>query len=491
MNLVVLLLIAFLVFLSFDGGAAAMPERLVFESTHKRQQDLPKIRIGTAHTAYGPNSGSGNLQARVWDLFVNTTPTYMVGGVLHGLQLISYLDDGAPADGATTNMIVEQLVLRDQVHLLVTGYGTNALKFFIAAAERLGVPCINSAAHEFSFQPISNFFWTVSPLPSVNTLGSACAQAYASVGAKTFVGAFGASAGGAGLIPIVHTALISSGILPIGNDTNATRALIITDDKFAKPELLDPIIENYKKLNPDIVVAEFGQVNNVIFMDRMRRKNYNPKGTMFWGTISQPLVRSQLAWKSAFTTVSEAYSPYLNTSDPVWGGTPQYEALYHSKYNSSTANADANMAASITLIDQALRVTEDLTPTAIRAAILGLNISTVVGPLSFTNQKVNRELYCFQLSQNSSTILTVWPASAKSFVNITYPAIITYPKGYFKSIDPNRAVRRTRNIALISVFSSIGGLAIIAGIVALWYNSKFHTIVVPKSPNNTEWGNGE
>jgi len=460
------------------------PKRIVLEhpESHKRA-GLPVIRIGTTHIDFGPEVGWGELLKHVWQLYFAKNLTYAIGGVAYRLQVTSYLDD--ESDGNTTVALVNTLVNVDKVHLLITGYEGDTANAFIPAAEAAGIPTLCAGAFELSFYPPGYLYWTVNTLPNINILGYECALPLVQAGATNFTvvtpNSTWASLGGAGFEELVVNALIMGGL-------NFTPPYLnVSDDAWTNPALLDPIIQAMAAANPDVAVFEFGQYNNIIFIDRMRRNNYNPKAYFAWGTGSYPQIRLNLTWEDAGSLISEAYEADLNASDPLWGTSLRYDAELLQNFGIPSSNADANLASALTILDYALSVTKDLTPANLRAAILSFNGSTIVGNLSFTNNTVNRQLYCFQNDfPNATGILTVWPPESPQYTKLIYPAPISYPPHYFDQFHP-KASDTEQNI-LIGVFAVFGGLIIIGLLVFIFIKTKYHAIFIPKDEKNEEWG---
>ncbi len=56
--------------------------------------------------------------------------------------------------------------------------------------------------------------------------------------------------------------------------------------------------------------------------------------------------------------IDEAYSPSLNQSDPVWGGTTQYEKDYQTMFGYPSSNNDAGLAVAITVMVMGLNNTQ-------------------------------------------------------------------------------------------------------------------------------------
>lgn len=442
---------------------------------------VQQVRIGTTHIYSGPLIGWGMLHNNVWTLFQEKNLTYTISGSNHPVQVISYLDDNSLSDGATTVALVERLILVDKVHMLMTSYSGNTYKYFIPTAEKYGIPCINVGAFDYAFAPPGTFYWTLSVMPSVKNLGSMCAAPLFEAGARNFsvVRTELDPSRDSSIAGLIRT--LSAGGL---NYTGTLLNISISDwnDQNELAEL-DPVIEELKKEDADLVVFDFRQAGNIGFIDRMRRNNYNPRAYYVWSTGSYPDVRGNLTWKDAGSLISEAYSPFLNASDPLWIGTAAYDKTYRARFNLSTAFADATLAAGLSVLDEALKNTVDLSPAAIRNALLAVSISTVVGTLSFTNGTVNRDLYCLQNSfPNATEINTVWPKEAVSYQKLVYPAVISYPPRYFDQFHP-KPDHRIRNI-LIGIFCSFAFLLLVAGIILLIFNAKYHAIFIKKEESH-------
>ncbi len=451
-------------------------------NNNKRQhaQEQHRIRIGTTQVRYGPTFGWGSLQNNLWKLFLEKNLTYVLNGVSYGIELISYVDDQATgSDGAaTTAALAERLILVDKVQLLISSYQGNTFTSFLPIAEKYGVPCMNVGSFEYPFQPAGSFQWIVNIMPDISTLGFACGEPLYMAGARNF------SLVRSDIDVTLDTfTFIVVAQLERANLTFTKQILNITDDMFKHNSSFVPVFDALKQANPDLVVFDFRQQGNIHFIDLMRQNNYNPSAYYVWATGSYPEVRAALGWKDGHALISESYSPYLKSPDPLWTNTAEYDNLYQSRFNLSSSFADATLAAALTILDQALksdelRTSADLSPMSLRAALLAVSVSTVVGPLSFTNGTVNRFLYCLQHSPNATVINTIWPKNF-SFENITYPAKIEYPPKYFEQLRPKKD-HRVRNILLI-ILIPIGGILLIACVAMCFLKIKYHAIFINKS----------
>jgi ABC-type branched-subunit amino acid transport system substrate-binding protein len=458
------------------------PTRIVLENPLHKRQGLPMIRIGTTFIYYGPNVSWGELLRNTWKLFGEKSLTVTVGGTLYGLQVIAYADDGT--DVPTTVALVKTLALVDKVHILSCAYSGTTVSAFVPTAEAMGIPTVCGGTYSLA-NIAATLFWTVNILPSIATLGSECAPPLVQAGARNFTYIIANVTLNTPASYALPTQIMSA--LKAGGLNHTLPLLIVPDDSWTKPELLDPVIQAAAAANPDLLVFDFGQPNNIIFLNRMRRNNYNPKSYFVWGTGSYPQLRQNLTWGSAGSLISEAYQADLNASDPLWGSSLEYDAVVQSRFGLQSANADANQAAALTIMVYALRNTPDLSPASLRSAILSFRGTTLVGNLSFTGNAVNRVLYCFQNNfPNASGILTVWPPNVPAYTKLVYPAIITYPAGYFDQFRP------ARDLTFAWIIAGVGGtllLVAIIGVVVYVVWTHFYSVVnIPKNPNNKEWG---
>jgi ABC-type branched-subunit amino acid transport system substrate-binding protein len=457
--------------------------RIVMEDPLHKRQGLPMIRIGTTYIFFGPNVSWGELLRNTWKLFNEKSLTITVGGTLYGVQVIAYADDGT--DVATTVALVKTLALVDKVHMLSCAYSGTTVTAFVPTAEAMGIPTLCGGSYSVGNLPPGSLFWTVNILPSIATLGYECALPLVQAGARNFTYIIANTTLNTPASYSLPTAIISA--LKAGGLNHTLPLLIVPDDSWTNPDLLDPVIRAAAAANPDLAVFDFGQPNNIIFLNRMRRNNWNPKAYFVWGTGSYPQLRQNLTWGSAGSLISEAYQADLNASDPLWGSSLEYDAVVQSRFGLQSANADANQAAALTIMVYALRVTTDLSPASLRTAVLSFRGTTLVGNLSFTGNAVNRALYCFQNNfPNASGILTVWPPTVPAYTKLVYPAIITYPAGYFDQF------RTARDLTFAWIIAGIGGTLLLVGVIVAGFffvwTRMYNVVNIPKNPNNTEWG---
>ncbi len=210
----------------------------------KRQSITQFLRIGQLKQNWGPNQVYSRLQMNAWTLYLSRNPTITVNGTSFGIQLISYVDGTASNEENNTAIVLtEWLVTQDKVHILSVGFNGNNIPMQIVA-ERLGVPCMNSADYTSGFRP--PFRWTLTMLPSLLQVGSQCATALIAAGAKTFVQI--SDTGRTSL-----TNLYNYGVQAVGGIILAT--FNITPEMRDKPTLYDPIIKQIRDLNPDVLMG--------------------------------------------------------------------------------------------------------------------------------------------------------------------------------------------------------------------------------------------
>ncbi len=383
--------------------------RSVLKSSHgdtKRQASTSNVlRIGQLKATSGGSSPFSFLQMHAWELWFARNPTLTIGGQTHEIELIVYIDStvaGEPAN--TTAALSEWLVVHDKVHILSTGMQGNSLAM-MNVAETLQVPCINSGDYSASFLP--PFKWTLYLLPKLQGVGAPCVQALMAKGAKTFVRMSDPN----GFLDKLYVPTVRA----LGG--NITGEFNITAAMWKDPSLYDPIIEQIKLLNPDVVMGsasegEDAEILEVQRVQRMHRLNLNPSSILSWAVGSYPVVRSNLTWQGAGLLIAEAYQPALNTSDPIWGNSRQYDSAYRDKFGIPTTNNDAALAGAITMLVVGLNnsATDLSSPSSILTALNTVNTSSIFGPLFFVNNTVQRTVYCFQNTfPNSTDVATVWP----------------------------------------------------------------------------------
>ena len=458
--------------------ADGKPASRVTYSSHRPGLRAPTefFRIGTVQQIYGPNAAFSTLQFNAWRLFLNATPSFVINGVEHGVKLVSYVDGSGVESTATTLRLTEALIFEDEVHVLTTGFQGNSLTM-INAADAYGVPCINNGFYDASFAPPFN--WTLLMLPNLANLGRSCVEPLTLKGARTYaIMAEPASLPGAGgVLDIWRAAVVQFGGTIILEQ-------VITEAMKNDPALYDPLIEELRAANPDVVIGNTGGgdgvSNEIARIHRFRLKNYNPPGFVSFGVGSYPVLRRELGFQSDGVLISEAFQPFLNQTDPYWGDTLKYDSAYRAAYNLESGATDAAVAGTITLFVEAFNNSNvNLSaPADILSHMVAVNITSLFGPLFFVNNKVQRTLYCFQNADNGTVVRAVWPNTTDAYTPLVYPSLIEYPKGWLEKFSKKKS--HTLTIALSVTFGVLALLVIIGVIIFFVVQQKYHLVALRK-----------
>lgn len=447
------------------------------------------IRIGQMRQDNGPSASYSKLQMNAWRLFFAKNPYLIINNTVVGIEVISYTDGSTRGDVDTTVALTEWMITVDKVHILSNGFGGNTLSMGTLAQQHQ-IPIINSADYSAAARPPTNWTLTLLPNLAADTYGSACVSALVEAGAKTFV--IIANDAGSSL-----KSRYQAGILRVAGNDSLLGVFNITQEMRDDPTKYDEVLFKIRDLQPDVLVGSTtdstdAEPTMLAFVDRMLRRKIRPNAVVAWVTASYPSYRLNGTWKVAGHMLDEAYAPSLNEFDPVWGSSRKYDADYTAMFGYPSGNNDAGLAAGITALVVGLNNSDvDIEdPYAVMRALTSVNTSSLVGPLYFIGGIAQRRMHCLQDTfPEAVDDPPVWPHNAPAYTRIVYPAVAVYPKGWLKQF----AIRKDHTIRniIIGIFASLGGILLLAAIVAYIINRQYHLIFINKEAleGADEWGN--
>jgi len=410
-----------------------------------------------------------------------------INGTAYYIELVLY-DDGA--DCSTMEILYDRLINQDQVDFLFAPVTFNCSQLALMA-EAASIPYLNADDYTLSlwttdpltYPSYTKLNWTFAVLPQSSTLASTCVSALAGAGAHTYAIVNVAS------IPyddlLAAGAASAFGMVPAINET-----LLDLDQITAKGcSYLNPFLDNIIKAKPDVWFFSASTETETL-LDCMHRKKYNPKGGFIFAGGPDPS-DSKNGWQTYGYTSEQVWQFGTNFFDPVFGDLFTYLNLYQQIFNQTAESQllPALTANAATLISTVINQTQSLDHNVIRSALLAFNQTTMFGPTFFATSTVNQLLYrpflCIQLIDASNTSV-VNPQTFPGAVPIVYPWKFNYPKVFLDSLHHGLS---TKNRNIIIICTIIGGVVIIAAIVAVIYliHSKFHLIWVPKQNDMPAW----
>jgi hypothetical protein len=253
-------------------------------------------------------------------------------------------------------------------------------------------------------------------------------------------------------------------------------------------DYFDALIDKWIRLDPDVWMGTASTYNFDLLVC-MHRRGYHPRAGM-WNFIAIGPATVADAWHYSGLLTVNGWDPYANFSDSVFTSTQVFAQQIRARYNFTALSYEAQMAVTGTMIVEAIKQTQSLDPFVIREALVRYSGSTVANVntsfVPYTQQTAQSRL-CFQAVSPTLNVAT-WPPEYANYRNITYPWKFEYDQAFLESL------RRLspRDTTLVLVFSITGGLALIGGIIALsiyaYRELHYHTVRVPKSGANPEWG---
>jgi hypothetical protein len=432
---------------------------------------------------------------------INSNGGVTINGTQYYIEMITY-NDGAEC----ANMVIlyERLIAVDQVHLLFNPVHYACTEIALLA-EAYQIPIINTADYsldEFmdTNPSYANLFWTFSLTANYSTVGAGTVTPAYIAGARTyaimynpeipFYGPQGEAAAQAlGMRPVINTTLLS-----LAAQAKAQSDPTAADNCSYVNQFVDQLI----LAQPDMFMFTFSSYSDA-FIDCMHRKQYHPPA--FWN-IAGAAFTGQDVWQTAGAIGETLWVRTEIVADPFLVSNQNYEQVFSQLWNISTVANDigyqATHGAGVSIACQAVRNAQNLGRLPIVQALAALDTSTIIGPIYMINNGLNRRYYHpYYATQRpltyNGTIVIVYPENVPGVQNLTYP--VTFDKivpqfylDFLASLQPHGL--SSTAWGLIGMSIGVVVVAIAVGVGYLIFRHYNHMIIIPKSPQNEEWGTG-
>lgn len=340
-------------------------------------QDSIKVGVSVSLTGNFANLGTLELHGlQLWADHVNANGGIDVGGKKLPVKLI-YLDD--QSDTTTSTRLTQRLITQDKVNFLVGPYSSGITEATTAIAERYKII-------------------TVAPLAN--------APALYKRGFKYLFGVLPlATQYLQGVLDLVH------GFTP----TPKTVAILTPDNIFSlaaadgaqayakklgmnvvffkkypsSAQDFTAVLSQIKSLHPDVVLGT-GYLNDSIqIVKQMAQTGFSPKVLGFTIATSVPDFAKSLGSAANGIIGGEWWEPTYQYSDPVFGSNAAFVKAFEAKYGSTPTYYSAAGAEAGVLLQIAIQKAGTLNSDQVRKAMLGIDESTLFGPVKYDAEGVN------------------------------------------------------------------------------------------------------
>ncbi|MBW1711929.1 MAG: ABC transporter substrate-binding protein [Deltaproteobacteria bacterium] len=169
-----------------------------------------------------------------------------------------------------------------------------------------------------------------------------------------------------------------------------------------------PLLVKVKAKNPDLVYMISYVMDAALLMRQSKERDLNPK--LFVGGAAGFTLPEFV--KNAGDAAQYVFSATLWVPEVPYPGAKEYYDKYVKRYGGPTEYHGAEAYADLYVIADALKRAKELTPKAVREALVTTDLMTAFGPIKFTSygkKKQQNSLPTFLVQWIDGKLETVWP----------------------------------------------------------------------------------
>lgn len=169
-----------------------------------------------------------------------------------------------------------------------------------------------------------------------------------------------------------------------------------------------PLLIKVKAAKPDFIYMISYVMDAALLMRQSKELDLNPKLFVGGGAgFTLPEFAKNAGAASEFVFSADLWTPKV-----PYPGAKEYFDNYQKKFNSLTEYHGAEAYASMYVVADALKRAKELTPTAVREALVATDMMTAFGPVKFIaygKKKQQNSLPTYLIQWQKGTLETVWP----------------------------------------------------------------------------------
>lgn len=419
---------------------------------------------------------------RTWEYIINENGGVLINDAQYYVEVIAYR--GGP-DCVNFLTMYELLIKQHKIDFLIypVSPGCPEVALLAEAYQILALngidfslPYVLSVVHEFAM-----LNWTYSATSDFVSLGSACSKPVFDKGARTYAIIYEPLTGDT-ITPLIEGAAEVLNMSKVINNTVLSIALQGNirswEDQCA---YLHPILKEIVKVDPDLLIASFGNTYTNTLIRCMHLLHYSPRALwLFTGSNFTDIEE----WHIAGSLFGDFWVGDLNYTDPYLVSVDHFKSTYISLTGSSNDVNQISYAASIavacSIALDAMIHAGSIEKEQVRAAMSSVNYSSIVGDIFLLNgtHNYNHPIYCLQANNAATKLLPVHPYNVPSVVAVKYPYSFSYASDFFPK--KGKRVFSTLGLIFFVIGMAIVGILIIGGIVAYLINRRYQTVFIDK-----------
>jgi len=406
-----------------------------------------------------------------WLTFVNSNGGITLNGTQYYFEMIIY-NDGADCD--LINILTERLITTDNVDFMFASIHPNCHNV-AQIPQNLSTPYLNGGDFALQLSPYGGLSWTVGFIPNSATLAYSCLSTVYNLGARKY-SFFNVVAATPSLYLVVSLGYASlPGFYNISSDN-----LDLSKVETEGCDYLNPIINKWKKLQPDLLVGNMGLQDAPTLLHCLDQQLYHPDIYFYTGGAF-PAFRAAAGWEAYGHFTQGFWDVSIDLPDPIFGSGANYSNLYFKLWNITAAGYDAHFANTAVVATKAILNAQSFDKQMLLNALNSFNELTFYGHNNFTKGIINQPYLCFQENENGS-MNVVYPTDYPGAVPAMYPYPFKYDAQFL--YERGAPARYRKLLEEITIPTIIGGLLIIitALIIAfVVFKQKFIIILFPKT----------
>jgi len=353
----------------------------------------PPIKVGVVLPLTGEQAKFGEIEK---NSFLMVLEEVNKAGGIKGrpIELIIEDDTGKPDVGRSA---VEKLISRDNVVMVTGGYSSSVTYAVCAVAQQRKVPFLVTTG---SADEITEKGWDY--VFRINPPVSEYPKAL-----ETFLKEVAKPQ----TVALLHenTLFGQSGSKEFVKLCEAMGTKVLMKEGYESGAIdFKPLLIKAKAAKPDFVYMISYVMDAALLLRQSKELDFNPK--MFVGGAAG-FTLPEFA-KNAGDAAEDVYSATLWTSNVPYKGAKEYYDNYVKKFGHATEYHGAEAYASLQVVADVLNRAKDLTPAAIREALLTTDVMTVFGPVKFVSygkKKQQNSLPTYLVQWQKGVLETVWP----------------------------------------------------------------------------------
>jgi len=387
----------------------APPETTPETTAPPTDEIVGTIKIGAALSETGKFAVEGKDSRQGYDTWKE-----WVNNVYGGIRLpdgryeaeIIYYDDESDADTAAN--LTERLISEDEVAFMLGPYSSSLTTGASAISEAANIIMIegNGVSDAMFERGFKNLFL-------VATIGSdytkSGIEAFAAAGAKTAVVAYEDTS---------FPTSVAEGALRHLEDNGIE--VLATETYPKDPTDLTPIISQFRELEPDIFIGGGHYIDAVMFLNASEDTGFAPKGMMITVGPSNPKLIDEVKGLADGVVGPTQWEATMAYSGDWLGSAADYAAYYENLWGEPPVYQAASATASALALHIAVEQAGTIETDAVREALLGMNVNTFYGPISFDERGVNTSKPMGAIQVQEGEINVVAPDDA-AVAQLEYP----------------------------------------------------------------------